>query len=464
MSTGIESSAANRTSENTEVQTPTPVEGTQQRPQNNENTEVQQETTLEDFEKQRPENPESLVYREWLRDYINRLETHLASLGQRSNVAETLPDIKNGSKIRGKKFHEIYSKSVTAKLELFLLSKEKKQSLEAEYSKVEGTFADPKIDTKIREILNLFEFGKEKKGMPTSDLLMKYNGKDRIWVSKIDTQIDFIDSLLKPNNDTNISPLNDEQKTFLDKLRGQLEGIIKMDPLAEKLLEVKREAKKSKGWSKLGIHARGLGLIAVSALALFSFISKKFKIGYSTAAYLAIAYLAAKGMPKGKIKGMVDQFAEVKGQINEFEITSIGTDEKKKIEEEYFKKDPKGWSKISSNLITPDGKKAFRKLENARNKASKTPTKENTKAEKEIEEQFVIDMTGNDNSIASNQFKAMNSEKRIHLCGIFLEVTNKGTKEMMRQYFDNMKKQKAVPQQTVPPPQAPPPVPPQERA
>lgn len=425
---------------------------------NSENTEVQQTTTLEVFEKQRPQNPESLVCREWLREYINRLETHLTSLDQRSNVAETLPNINKGAKAMAEKYNEIYSKSVTAKLELFLLSKEKKQALENEYNTIEGTFADTKIDTKIREILNLFEFGKEKKGIPTSKLLIKYNDKDRIWVSKIDEHIDFIDSIYVTSST--------KQKEFLDKLRGQLEGIIKMDPMAEKLLEVKRDAKENKGWTKFGIHARGLGLIAASALALFSFISKRFKIGYSTAAYAGLAYLAAKGMPKGKIKAMADQFADTKRQINKFEVYPIGTNtnEKKKIEEEYFKKDPKGWREISSNIMTPDGKKMFSKLESVRNKANKAPTKENTKAAKEIEEQFVIDMTGNGNSIASNQFKAMNSEKRMHLCGIFLEVTNKGTKEMMRQYFDNMEKQKAVPQQTVPPPQAPPPVPPQERA
>ncbi|MDD5469601.1 MAG: hypothetical protein PHO92_02255, partial [Candidatus Peribacteraceae bacterium] len=193
-------------------------------------TPEQQRQTPPERGQEAPPNPESPEYREWLRRKIARLEVELATMAGKSSLVEALPDIRKGASVLGAEWHGRYSELVTARLELFLLSPEEKRTLEEEHSRIEDTF-DPAINKKLREILALFEFGKPKKGIPTSKLLMRYQGKDRIWTGRINEYVQDLEKL--------IAIATPQQQAFLQHLKSTLMAIMEMDPIAKKELEIK---------------------------------------------------------------------------------------------------------------------------------------------------------------------------------------------------------------------------------
>ncbi|MDD3896953.1 MAG: hypothetical protein PHU04_03885 [Candidatus Peribacteraceae bacterium] len=403
-------------------------------------TPEQQRQVPPEREQEAPPNPESPEYREWLRRKTARLEVELTTMAGKSSLVETLPDLRQGASVLGTEWYERYSELVTARLELFLLSPEEKRALEEEYAKVEGTF-DPAINKKLQEMLALFEFGKPKKGIPTSKLLMKYQGKDRIWTGRVNEHVQELEQLI-----TIATP---QQQAFLQHLKATLIAIMEMDPIAKKELEIRQQAT-PKGWSKTGIAARAVGLVAVSALALFSFIANKFKLGYTTAAYAGAAYLLANGFPKGKVAKIVDQCTTLRERIAAFEV-SMGP-QHRKIEAEYFRTDPLGWRELTSNLMSPAGKRMFRQMERTLRNKKKTPEEQN-----EAETQFLQDIAGNDQITAHRQFRGMQREERMHLCRIFLQVSDSGAQEATRQYFENLSGPQELPPAAMPPQPAPPP-------
>jgi len=335
----------------------------------------------------RTEKPGTPEYIEELEQDIERLEqVTMPTIRGKLQLTGTMDPVQNrgleGAEMR--QFNESYSELVTNRLELFLRSPETQDRIK-ELQREFGTISfSPAAQETIRKIFELFRFGKpNRQGQETTRFLMRENHRNRVWVGEIITHVQDIDQLL--------SIATPEQKDFLWELRSlfvnaekplsdtswslEEDGIMDIDPIAKAQLVARKVmirdgndadaqaianakltpelARQEKGWSQLAITGRFMGMVAASGMAILAFFAGKRKLSWPVGLYAGLAFLAANGMPKGKLDSVME------------EVKPLLSADFLRIAQTYkFREDPVGWKDIALgvNQLRRGNSQQFTKL------------------------------------------------------------------------------------------------------
>jgi len=350
---------------------------------------------------------------EQLQQAIPQLQVKADATLQRVLMGRELPkQVADGSGAQWESFTGNYGKMIENKVELYLLSGVPEQ-LNNDFDTLNPPFASKAVNSKIEEILDLFEIKQKSNGDEYSNLMGKF-GQPNNRMTMVKSG--FLNEKIVELQEIDAVTSNPEQKAYLQRLIGALQDVINLDVLAKKDLEKNKNYKHSK-LGKLGQYARLIAGAVAVGLAIFSLMANKGKPNLATALYLGGAYLAFMGPPKGKL------------ETERAQIEFLGSAGFEKFANKHSIQGV-AWADFTDELAQKDIGNMTKDLE----KALKTTSGPDEEAR--LKEEFLQDIVGGgSDSAVHNAFRRMEHDERMKLIYWAQSVKSKDAKEGMYDFI-----------------------------